>query len=306
MKNEESEAKPRSNRGDMLLFSLVWCSAFVFVLVVLGHQEWCTEGLDGAVKCSSIFQAFWSLELNEMGDALAGFFGSFAFLAAVLALIMQSRELAAQRSELQLTRQEYERNREATEKIAANAASQFQEMQKNRKDQTADRAKRDNLEALEEVMQGLAIYVKATCDNIQRVASSGATEPLPMRTAESRSATYRKNYGDVEIPQQDDWFYEMNASVEFFHYADDFLDYCKNELQRMTLEDLRKTKNAVILLQNAIERGISARKMLNRVRELEHDLPLAGRTKVEIRDLSKLEQVLFDVDEVARRKAKLL
>jgi len=49
---------------------------------------------------SGLSADFVELDLNEKGDALAGFFGSLAFLVALIALIMQSIELSAQREEL--------------------------------------------------------------------------------------------------------------------------------------------------------------------------------------------------------------
>ncbi len=46
------------------------------------------------------FKGFWSLALNEMGDALAGFFSCLAFLWLVLTIQLQKRELRLQRIEL--------------------------------------------------------------------------------------------------------------------------------------------------------------------------------------------------------------
>lgn len=51
------------------------------------------------------------LDLNEVGDFFAGLAGPLAFIWLVVAVIVQSRELAAQREELKLNRQELKLNR---------------------------------------------------------------------------------------------------------------------------------------------------------------------------------------------------
>jgi hypothetical protein len=57
---------------------------------------------------SGFWVEFLKLDLNEKGDTLAGVFGSLAFLAAAIAVFMQSRELNAQREELKQTRKQFE------------------------------------------------------------------------------------------------------------------------------------------------------------------------------------------------------
>lgn len=51
-------------------------------------------------------------DINELGDALAGAFAPLAFLLLAGAVLIQSRELAAQRRELQLARDEARQTRE--------------------------------------------------------------------------------------------------------------------------------------------------------------------------------------------------
>ncbi|MEL6882929.1 MAG: putative phage abortive infection protein [Pseudomonadota bacterium] len=67
-----------------------------FPLISLGHIEY----TDPKLGTASFFTKFSMLPPNEIGDTLAGIFGSLAFLAAIAALIMQSAELSAQRQEL--------------------------------------------------------------------------------------------------------------------------------------------------------------------------------------------------------------
>ena len=110
---------------------LVFAVPIVLVLLwlLLRNIEYCVM-VDGSLPgdgCQAM--SFWSRFIlsppNEIGDTLAGVFGSLAFLVAAIAVFMQSRELAAQREELKLTREENERQRKATQKLAEIAADQL-------------------------------------------------------------------------------------------------------------------------------------------------------------------------------------
>lgn len=79
------------------------CAGAVTVLWVCGT-------LYAAVALCGTFPG--CLALNEWGDYAAGAFAPLAFMWLVVAVFIQSRELAEQRGELQLTRLEFESNRE--------------------------------------------------------------------------------------------------------------------------------------------------------------------------------------------------
>ncbi len=61
---------------------------------------------------------FWNSPPNEIGDTFAGLFGSLAFVWIIVTVLLQGRELAAQREELKLTRLEMEEQRKATQEVA--------------------------------------------------------------------------------------------------------------------------------------------------------------------------------------------
>lgn len=65
-----------------------------------------------------------ALELNTLGDFVAGICAPLAFLWLFVATMVQSQELALQRQELRLTRREFEQNREVAKEQAAEAKSQ--------------------------------------------------------------------------------------------------------------------------------------------------------------------------------------
>ena len=87
---------------------------------VLGFIPTC----DSAGDCQSKFAAFWSAPPNEIGDTLAGFAGALAFVWIIVTVMLQSRELKAQREELRLTRSEMEEQRKATQDMARSMKAQ--------------------------------------------------------------------------------------------------------------------------------------------------------------------------------------
>lgn len=64
----------------------------------------------------SKYKAFLFSKPNEIGDTLAGFAGALAFLWLVVTVMLQSKELKAQREELVLARKEYARMASAQER----------------------------------------------------------------------------------------------------------------------------------------------------------------------------------------------
>ncbi|WP_264211365.1 hypothetical protein [Leisingera thetidis] len=69
----------------------------------------------GEQNFSSKWQYLQQATPNEIGDTLAGVAGSLAFVWVVVAVLLQSQELAAQREELAATRSELKLAREAQE-----------------------------------------------------------------------------------------------------------------------------------------------------------------------------------------------
>jgi len=76
--------------------------------------------------CTTGLCRFWNSSPNEIGDTFAGLFGSLAFVWIIVTVLLQGRELAAQREELKLTRLEMEEQRAATQEIAKANAKQVE------------------------------------------------------------------------------------------------------------------------------------------------------------------------------------
>ncbi|SMP02749.1 putative phage abortive infection protein [Shimia sagamensis] len=68
--------------------------------------------------------SFLTAPPNEIGDTLAGVAGALAFLWIIVTVMLQSKELAAQREELRLTRIEMSEQKEATQELANTANRQ--------------------------------------------------------------------------------------------------------------------------------------------------------------------------------------
>jgi hypothetical protein len=140
----------RSNKRPLLFIPLL-CIPIIFFNV--GQMELFSEQHEHANL--SLFGAFSSLRLNEMGDFLAGVFGSLAFLAAAIAVFMQSAELSAQREELGLIRKEHAGQRRATEQMVDATRSQV-DMLKNASRQRFEEQKKDELE---QRLEALRLYL---------------------------------------------------------------------------------------------------------------------------------------------------
>jgi hypothetical protein len=76
---------------------------------------------------------------NEIGDTLAGIAGTLAFLWIIVTVMMQSKELAAQREELRLTREEFARTADAQSALVKLAVLQTDLMKIGTNGVTADR-----------------------------------------------------------------------------------------------------------------------------------------------------------------------
>jgi hypothetical protein len=89
-------------------------------------------------ELESFIADFRKLTLNEKGDTIGGFFGSLAFIAAVVAVIFQSQELRAQRTELELTRKEMIEQRKASQEMAVAMKTQSEILTREQEIREAD------------------------------------------------------------------------------------------------------------------------------------------------------------------------
>lgn len=95
-------------KWNLKLIGIVGTVAWLVVVAILAFGSWPSIGLD----------------LNEIGDFLAGAFAPLAFFWFVLAFWQQSNELALQRQELELQREELKLQRKETARLADEAHRQ--------------------------------------------------------------------------------------------------------------------------------------------------------------------------------------
>ena len=83
-------------------------------IYVLYNPDSCNQKITRRfLSISSFFRKLLELPPNGIGDTLAGLFGSFAVLAAIVAVILQSVELSGQRIELARQANEAQQSKEA-------------------------------------------------------------------------------------------------------------------------------------------------------------------------------------------------
>jgi hypothetical protein len=96
---------------------LLWGALATLAVILFGawsfYMPACSLGFQQQVVCTSKWFYLSRATPNEVGDTLAGFAGTFAFIWIIATVAMQSQELAAQREELKLTRKETTRTADA-------------------------------------------------------------------------------------------------------------------------------------------------------------------------------------------------
>ena len=115
----------RSFTAILLLLAL----CFVVLLLLTLNAGSYTDHVRGV---GTFWDKLLSSPPNEIGDTLAGIFGSFAFAAAAIAVVMQSSELRAQREELKLTREVLEDQKKATTEMAEAMNAQVRYLKEDR------------------------------------------------------------------------------------------------------------------------------------------------------------------------------
>ena len=126
------------------------------VAVILGFcymafQTNCIILDTNVLECRNNWARFLTSKPNEIGDTLAGFAGTLAFVWIVVTVWVQGYELQEQRKELELTRKELKSAREAQEKQLEVMQKQAEIFEDEQVDRKHDRVKRK----LDEMLQSL-------------------------------------------------------------------------------------------------------------------------------------------------------
>ncbi len=99
---------------DLTVKFAIWVTiSFLVVIFLFSFASGCAQD----ANCTgSKYAYFWSARPNEIGDTLAGVSGSLAFFWLIVTVVLQGKQLSAQRRELALTRREFEKMSDAQEK----------------------------------------------------------------------------------------------------------------------------------------------------------------------------------------------
>lgn len=125
------------NVGNPVLWGIACTIGTLSCYWYLAAQETCGNG-----PCISNFERFLASPPNEIGDTLAGIAGILAFLWIIITVLLQSRELAAQRKELELTRDQFTKMAEAQDeqvKLLVKQGEIFKDEQIQRTEEKNDR-----------------------------------------------------------------------------------------------------------------------------------------------------------------------
>lgn len=124
MQNDQTNQNSSNGRRKLggKVGTLWWLSAITVIYLAAltmlsGSTDVCAHPPMPGWAWSSISANYLSCRsLNELGDFLAGAFAPLAFIWVAGTVFIQSRELAAQRNELELTRKEYALSRDIMQK----------------------------------------------------------------------------------------------------------------------------------------------------------------------------------------------
>ncbi|GLQ33932.1 hypothetical protein GCM10007939_02150 [Amylibacter marinus] len=93
--------------GNPVMWGVIATILVAILAGVLGFLQVCDSGHSFVEHCETNAMRFLNSPPNEVGDTLAGFAGALAFIWIIVTVGLQSKELAAQREELKLTRDEF-------------------------------------------------------------------------------------------------------------------------------------------------------------------------------------------------------
>ena len=171
-----------------VFLSIVYFGVLIFLLTRISACPPAYNATDFEITLAPdwFYQKLHCRSFNELGDFLAGAFAPVAFLWLVAAVFIQSRELAAQRQELEFTRAEAQLMRVEVNASVNQMTEQTQVMQHERE----DRERKHNKEICD------ALFERIT------KASNGAVEKhLALQKKEFSDPKYSLSRRHLEFPR---------------------------------------------------------------------------------------------------------
>ena len=163
----------------LLSHPVTWGAFATFAVFAFGGWMAGVEHYDSNWQMRSNWQHFMHASPNEIGDTLAGFAGALAFVWIIVTVWLQSRELAAQREELRMTREELVEQRKATQEMAHSMSVQAEALEF----QFAQSKEEKTFEVVKELLEDIFEYAKALREfEWYRDAAKMKVHPLGLRT----------------------------------------------------------------------------------------------------------------------------
>ena len=180
---------------------------YALTLLIAGGFIWlafskvCIPAGEHAQFCQTRWQLLMKAPFNEVGDSLAGFAGALAFVWLIVTVLIQGRELAAQREELEATREELAMGRKVQEKQLEAMEAQAEVFRDEQSQRAEDRAQRE----LDARVRNLVVYAKEAKEYDTLFSRAfGLNEHYDLSGGTTRTSTY---YDAMKSP--DEFLYMM-------------------------------------------------------------------------------------------------
>lgn len=252
------------NAGWMTPIRLGFLLTFVVILgfACMAWQRSCLYLPSEVLECRTNWGRFLSSPPNEVGDTLAGFSGTLAFIWIIITVWIQGHELREQRKELELTRSELTLAREAQEKQLEVMQKQADIFEDEKNQRSWDRARK----VLDELLERLAFELRVEAKNASllgpNMGGPARYHVFKLPIENERSFDYLLRNKSVVSSFWIEHDGEFANRVEFFH--EDIRIY----------ENIRKTISEIIIHFS--------------------NLPDDALVKIKRLDLNQLEQELED------------
>ncbi|MDO6797603.1 hypothetical protein [Shimia thalassica] len=269
----------RYNRLDGFFKVGIWgtIAVFSFVLLVSGFEH-----CDEVGECKNKLLVLLESPPNELGDALAGVAGTLAFLWIIVTVLLQSRELASQREELRLTREEMEGQKKATQEMAGAMKVQaeifLEEQQQRREERTAS-----VLDALLDKFRDASIALAGRNEFYRWLIDAD----LRLVTTQNGQEASRSKYCEMDDP--DEYLRAVRNSVRLARsnmqaFDDGLVDFDDVLFQASRSEMPELDVTQLVDLLNEVER-------------ISIDLSPDQRIRVEILEIAEILELLCEATE---------
>lgn len=218
---------------------------YLLVLVLISLAIDTCEGSEAVRDTDWLARQFSCMSHNELGDYLAGASAPLAFLWLVVAVFIQSKELAAQREELKLTRSEYSQTREEMKASTNQLKAQTNLLR--------DDLNRKGQEIADKSLHELLVKISAKIDNCQ----IGIVLDYPDKSDEQKGYMGFTNVEKIRFinPELPDQFNPDIDSIEILKlkdYVNSKIDSSKGKIISWRIDDYEHSMRQCLEMQTLL------------------------------------------------------